>query len=201
MSTAALALSAATLAAMPAAAEAQGDITVRFERSAESVHEGDPLGLAIYFSEIPDRVIPAGQWYVEIPLTRTDLGGARRYGADYSASGIVKVYRNRDRYWEGFSFWATADDVVDPGESVQFEFGSLPAGFVAGEPSTLEVTILDGPSSPPVSTMVTLSVSPGSVSKDAGSTSVTVTGVLNSAARDSDTAVTISVDNGTAISI
>ena len=47
--------------------------------------------------------------------------------------------------------------------------------------------------------MVTLSVSPDRVSEDAGSTRVTVTGSLNSAARDSDTPVTISVEDGTAI--
>ena len=62
----------------------------------------------------------------------------------------------------------------------------------------LEVTILDGPSPPPVSTMVTLSVGPDSVSEGAGSTSVTVAGTLNSVARD-NTPVTISVENGTAI--
>ena len=93
----ALALSVATLATMPATAEAQ-DITVRFERSAESVHEGDLLGLSVHFSEIPDRAIPTGQWYVEIPLIRTNLGGARN-GVDYWSNTTVKVYRNRDRYW------------------------------------------------------------------------------------------------------
>ena len=163
-----------------------------------SVHEGDPLGLSIHFSEIPDRVIPEDDWFVTIPFIRTELGGARPYGADYWASGSVKVYRNRGYYWAGFQFSATADSVVDPGESVLFEFGALPPGFVAGEPSTLEVTILDGPSSPPTPSMVTLSVSPDSVSEGAGSTPVTVTGVLN-AARDSDTQVQVSVDNGTAI--
>ena len=194
----ALALSVATLATMPAAAEAQGDITVRFARSAESVHEGDPLGLSLQFSEIPDRVIPAGQWYVEIPLIRTNVRGARN-GVDYHSNTTVKVYRNRGYHWAGFAFGAHEDDDVDPGESVVFEFGTLPAGFVAGEPMTLEVTILDGPSPPPVSTMVTLSVSPDSVSEDAGSTRVTVTGSLNSVARDSDTTVMVSVESGTAI--
>ena len=194
----ALALSVATVAAMPSAAEAQGDITVWFEPSAESVHEGDPLGLSLHFSEIPDRVIPDGQWYVEIPLVHDDRGGVTR-SVDYYATRYVKVYRNRGYYFAGFQFGAMADNSVDPGESVLFEFGTLPAGFVAGEPSTLEVTILDGPSPPPVSTMVTLSVSPDSVSEDAGSPRVTVTGVLNGAAPDSGTPVTVSVDSGTAI--
>ena len=98
-------------------------------------------------------------------------------------------------------FEAIADDVVDPGESVEISFveSEKPEGVVFGTPSTTVVTILDGPSSPPASTMVTLAVSPGSVSEGAGSTGVTVTGTLNSAAFDSDTPVTVSVDNGTAI--
>ena len=123
----ALALSVATLPAMPAAAEAQ-DITVRFERSAESVHEGDPLGLSIQFSEIPDRVIPDGDWYVTIPFTVTEKGGARRYGIDYWSFRSVKVYRDRGFYWAGFQFGATADSDDDPGESVLFEFGTFRAG-------------------------------------------------------------------------
>ena len=201
----ALALTVAALAAMPAAAEAQFDppITIQFDRSERSVHEGDPLGISISFSEIPDRVIlDQGNelWFVEIPLTLTPWGGARTYGIDYHTSGSVKVYRNRGRHYVGFGFFASEDDVVDPGEGVEIGFGSnLPNGFVVGEPSTVRVTILDGPSPPPVSTMVTLSVSRDSVSEDAGSTPVTVTGVLNSAAFDSDTSVTVYVDNGTAI--
>ena len=143
-------------------------------------------------------MIPEDDWYVTIPFVQTRRGGARRYGIDYWASGAVKVYRDRGFYWAGFQFHATADDDVDPGESVLFEFGNLPDGFVAGEPSTLEVTILDGPSPPPDPTMVTLSTDPASVLEDAGSTRVTVTGVLN-VATDSDTPVTVSVDDGTAI--
>ena len=198
----ALALSVATLAALPAAAEAQDDpITIRFQRSAESVHEGDPLGLSVLFSEPPGRVVPDDEYFVTIGFTLTPQGGAR-YQRDYWGNGSIKVHNfENDLHFVGFGFFPSEDDVVDPGESVLIAFDRtrLPDGFVIGEPSTVEVTILDGPSPPPVSTMVTLSASPDSVSEGAGSTRVTVTGTLNSAARDSDTPVAISVDNGTAI--
>ena len=162
--------------------------------------EGDLLGISVHFSEVPDRVIPVDEWYVTIPLTRTERGGARGHGGDYYTAGSVKVYRDRGRYYVGFGFSASADDVVDPGESVLIGFDetNLPDGFVVGEPSTIEVTILDGPSTPAASTRVTLSLDPISVSEGAGETTVTVTGTLNGATRSSDTRVAVSVDSGTA---
>ena len=196
-----LTVAAAMLAALPQAAEGQeGDITISFNNATDSVHEGDLLGISIHFSEVPDRVIPPGQWYVTIPLTRTERGGARPYGGDYYTAGSVKVYRDRGRYFAGFGFSASEDDVVDPGESVLIGFDetNLPDGFVVGEPSTIEVTILDGPRAPAVSTAVTLSVDPTSVSEGAGGTTITVTGTLNGATRSSDTPVTVSVNSGTA---
>ena len=196
-----LTVAAAMLAALPQAAEGQeGDITISFNNATDSVHEGDLLGISIHFSEVPDRVIPPGQWYVTIPLTRTERGGARPYGGDYYTTGSVKVYRDRGRYFAGFGFSASEDDVVDPGESVLIGFDetNLPDGFVVGEPSTIEVTILDGPRAPAVSTAVTLSVDPTSVSEGAGGTTITVTGTLNGATRSSDTPVTVSVNSGTA---
>ena len=196
-----LTIAAAMLAALPQAAEGQeGDITISFGKATDSVHEGDPLGISIRFSEVPDRVIPPGQWYVTIPLTRTERGGARPTSIDYYTTGSVKVYRDRGRFYVGFGFTASEDDVVDPGESVLIGFDetNLPDGFVVGEPSTIEVTILDGPRAPAVSTAVTLSVDPTSVSEGAGGTTITVTGTLNGATRSSDTPVTVSVNSGTA---
>ena len=58
-----------------------------------------------------------------------------------------------------------------------------------GGSDTIEVTIAAG-SSP---TGVALSVSPGSVAENAGGTPVTVTGILDGAALESDTEVTVSV--------
>ena len=196
-----LTVAAAMLAAMPTVAHGQeDDITISFGRATDSVHEGDPLGISVHFSEVPDRVIPVDEWYVTIPLTRTERGGARGHGGDYYTPGSVKVYRDRGRYYVGFGFSASADDVVDPGESVLIGFDetNLPDGFVVGEPSTIEVTILDGPSTPAASTRVTLSLDPISVSEGAGETTVTVTGTLNGATRSSDTPVTVSVGSGTA---
>ena len=116
----ALALSATTLAVMPAAAEAQGDITVRFERSEESVHEGDPLGLSVQFSEPPGRMVPDGKYFVTIRFTRTE-NRARNQG-DYWSALSVKVHNHDNQYYfEGFQFWALEDDVFDPDESVLFE--------------------------------------------------------------------------------
>ena len=189
------------LAAMPTVAHGQeDDITISFGRATDSVHEGDLLGISVHFSEVPDRVIPVDEWYVTIPLTRTERGGARGLGGDYYTAGSVKVYRDRGRYYVGFGFSASADDVVDPGESVLIGFDetNLPDGFVVGEPSTIEVTILDGPSTPATSTSVALSLDPTSVAEGAGETTVTVTGTLNGATRSSDTPVAVSVDSGTA---
>ena len=198
--TATLTIAVAMLAALPTPALAQDDdITISFGNATASVHEGDPLGISVSFSEPAKNVVPDGEWYVTIYFTRTERGGAR-IQSDYYVGASAKVYNHNSHHFVGFGFDAKEDDVVDPGESVVIGFDTtrLPDGVVVGEPSTIEVTILDGPSTPAASTKVTLSVDPTSVSEDAGETTVTVTGTLNGATRSSDTPVTVSVESGTA---
>ena len=196
-----LTIAVAMLAALPAPALAQNDddVTIRFGNASASVHEGDPLGISVSFSEPAGTVVPDGEFFVTIYFTRTDKGGAR-YQGDYWGAGSAKVHNFVERHFVGFAFHARTDDVVDPGESVVFEFDEtrLPDGLVVGEPSTIEVTILDGPSTPATSTNIALSVDPTSVSEDAGRTTVTVEGTLDGATRSSDTPVMVSVGSDTA---
>ena len=196
-----LTIAVAMLAALPAPALAQNDddVTIRFGNASASVHEGDPLGISVSFSEPAGTVVPDGEFFVTIYFTRTDKGGAR-YQGDYWGAGSAKVHNFVERHFVGFAFHARTDDVVDPGESVVIGFDEtrLPDGLVVGEPSTIEVTILDGPSTPATSTNIALSVDPTSVSEDAGRTTVTVEGTLDGATRSSDTPVMVSVGSGTA---
>ena len=196
-----LTIAVAMLAALPAPALAQhdDDVTISFGNASASVHEGDPLGISVHFSEPAGTVVPDGEYFVTIYFTRTEKGGAR-YQSDYWSAGSAKVHNFVDDHYVGFAFRARADNVVDPGESVVIEFDEtrLPDGLVVGEPSTIEVTILDGPSTPAASKKVTLSVDPTSVSEDAGGTTVTVTGTLNGATRGENTGVTVSVGSDSA---
>ena len=83
------------------------------------------------------------------------------------------------------------NDVVTEGTETLAVNGSS-AGLTV-TPATLNLTDDDEPS-----TGVTLSVSPGSVGEGAGSTTVTVTAMLNEGARLSDTDVSVTVGSGSA---
>ena len=77
-----LAVTAALLAAMPAAAEEEDgdDITISWEWAEYSVHEGDLLAVVAVLSKavpqsmIDEQVTPP-EWYLTVPVTRTDQGG------------------------------------------------------------------------------------------------------------------------------
>ncbi len=175
----------AILAVVPGTAYGEDgeDITISWEHASYSVHEGDLLGLAVLFSKvvpqwmIDDQVTPP-EWYLTVRLTRTDKGGARQQVDYYGPGGSFKMYAGR-RY-AGFGFEAFADDVVDPGESVEIGFNTtnLPDGVVVGEPATTVVHILDGPSGP----AATLELSPSTISENGGVS--TVTARLNRAASE-----------------
>ena len=89
-------------------------------------------------------------------------------------------------------FHAIADDVVDPGESVEISFVkcSLPMGVEVGEQSKTVVNILDGPSGP----TATLDLSPASISENGGVS--TVTASLNRAASE-DVTLNVAAAPGT----
>ena len=57
--TATLTIAVAMLAALPTPALAQDDdITISFGNATASVHEGDPLGISVSFSEPAKNVVP-----------------------------------------------------------------------------------------------------------------------------------------------
>ena len=91
----------------------------------------------------------------------------------------------------------TAEDNLDGGPSKTILIrGSLSDGTTGvGAPNTVSLTITDDEVE---STSIALSVSHTAVSEDAGTTSVTVTGTLNSLPRDDATEVDVSVASGTA---
>ena len=192
-----LATTLGTFVAAPATAQDSDPITISWDSAEYSVHEGDVLGVAVVFSKavpqsmIDEQVTPP-EWYLTVPVTRTDQGGAslpRQQSDYYGPGGSFKMYAGR-RY-EGMRFTAIADNDVDPGESVVIGFGSpLPDGVVVGEPATTVVHILDGPSG----RTATLELSQSTISENGGVS--TVTARLNRAA-DEDVTLNVAAAPGT----
>ena len=126
---------------------------------------------------IDEQVTPP-EWYLTVRLIRTDRGGARQQSDYYGPGSSFKMYAGRRL--AGLKFEALADDVVDPGESVELSFDTtnLPEGVVVGEPATTVIHILDGPSGP----TAMLDLSPDTISENRGVS--TVTARLNRAASE-----------------
>ena len=118
----------------------------------------------------------AGDFTLSANRTLTIAAGSR------DSTGVVTV---------------TAEDNLDGGPSKTILItGSLGGGTTGvGAPNAVSLTITDDEVE---STSIALSVSRTAVSEDAGTTSVTVTGTLNSLPRDAATEVDVSVASGTA---
>ena len=118
----------------------------------------------------------AGDFTLSANRTLTIAAGSR------DSTGVVTV---------------TAEDNLDGGPSKTILIrGSLGGGTTGvGAPNAVSLTITDDEVE---STSIALSVSRTAVSEDAGTTSVTVTGTLNSLPRDDATEVDVSVASGTA---
>ena len=186
----------AIAAVMPPLASGQDDdIVISWQHPSYSLHEGDVTGLTVLYSDVVPQSLVDSQvtppvWYLTVFLSHTDQGGAT--SNDYSAlARSFKMYA-RDSY-QGIGFWADADDVVDPGESVEITFDTsrLPDG-VSVDPAkaTTVVHILDGPSGP----WVTLDLSPDSISENGGVS--TVTARLNKTV-DQDVTLNVTAAPGT----
>ena len=107
---------------------------VSFSASSYTATEGGAAAtVTVRLSRTPDA-------QVTIPIARSNRGGASN--ADYSGvpSSVTFGTSNTTR---SFTVTATDDDEDDPGERVQLSFGTLPAGVVAGQPSTASVNIVD----------------------------------------------------------
>ena len=171
-------LPAGVLAGDPASATVaivDGDVTVSFGQADYAVAEGESVTITVKLSEAPGR-------QVEIPLTKQNRGGAVE--DDYTGVPESVIFGSADTEQ---SFTITAvDDAVDDddGESVKLSFGAaLPAGVLAGEPAAATVAIDDNDAPPPGVRApgvaeVKLTVTPTTVSEDAGATELTVTAEL-----------------------
>ena len=109
------------------------DVSVSFGSATYSAAEGSTVSVTVKLSADPERT-------VVIPITATDLGGAT--ASDYSGVPAGVTF-NSGETSKSFTFTAVDDTVDDDGESVQLEFGTLPAGITAGNPATATVSIDD----------------------------------------------------------
>ena len=106
---------------------------VSFGAAIYIAYEGSTAEVKVTLSADPGR-------QVTIPLTTTNQGGAS--DADYSGVPASVVFESGVTE-QSFTFTATDDTVDDDGKSVTLGFGTLPAGVMAGTPSTATVSIVD----------------------------------------------------------
>ena len=109
------------------------DLTVRFGAAAYSATEGAAVTVTVTLSLDPER-------QVTIPLSKTNQGGAS--DDDYSGVPDNVVFESGETE-QSFTVTATDDTDLDPDESEQLAFGTLPAGVTAGSPATATVSITD----------------------------------------------------------
>ena len=130
--------------------------------------------------------------YSDTPVTISVEDGTAIAGTDFTSVSdfTLTIPANETRGTTTFNLVPTNDDVDETDETLSVT-GS--ATGLAVDSATMTITDNDTASS-----KVTLSVNPTVVSEGAGSTTVTVTGTLDGGARTSLTAVTVSVDSGTA---
>ena len=109
-------------------------VTVRFVRSTYSATEGGDDAVVTVILGSPTKS------QVEIPLTAKGHGGATE--DDWSGVPETVIFDTGD---DSKSFTVTAfdDNVEDDGEMVELGFGTLPAGFAPGSPSTARITLMN----------------------------------------------------------
>ncbi|WP_419924442.1 Calx-beta domain-containing protein [Candidatus Poriferisocius sp.] len=109
--------------------------------SSSSVAEGASVTLSVFLS----AAAPPGG--AVVPVQRRALGSTA-VAADYSLAASVSVAAGAV---SGSATLAATDDSIDEGasETLIIELGALPAGFVAGVPASVAVTIVDD-DDPPV---------------------------------------------------
>ena len=108
-------------------------VTVSFEQASYTVGEGNTVQVKVTLSADPERT-------VEIPISATDGNGATT--DDYSGVPSSVTFSSGETE-KAFTFSATQDDIDDDDESVDLNFGTLPAGVSAGSTDQATVTIAD----------------------------------------------------------
>ena len=107
-------------------------VSVRFEKSSDSVDEGSSLQVKVLLNADPERTI-------EIPISTTTLGGATE--DDYSAPSSVRFFSGDTS--TSFTFNAIDDGDDDDGNQVRLSFGDLPERVGRGSPSQTTISIVD----------------------------------------------------------
>ncbi len=118
-------------------------VTASFGAATYAVAESDDAGttnikenevtVTVTLSADPERSVP-------IPITATGEGGAS--SADYSGVPASVTFAAGETS-KTFTFTATADTIVEEGESVNLAFGALPAGVIKGTTGEAAVSITD----------------------------------------------------------
>ena len=109
-------------------------VTVRFERSTYTATEGGDNAVVTVILGSPAKS------QVEIPLTANGHGGATEN--DWSGVPETVTFDKGDNS-KSFTVTAVDDNVEDNGEMVELGFGTLPAGFAPGSPSTARITLMN----------------------------------------------------------
>ncbi len=108
-------------------------VSVRFEKSSETVDEGRTATVNVLLNADPERTLT-------IPLSTTTLGGATE--DDYFFTPESVTFHSGDTS-ASFSFVAQTDSDDDDGNQVRFSFGTLPERVSRGSPSQTTISIND----------------------------------------------------------
>ena len=109
-------------------------VKVRFDQSTYSATEGGDDAVVTVILDSP------AMSQVEIPLTAKGHGGATN--DDWSGVPETVSFDTGDNS-KSFTVTAFDDNVEDNGEMVELGFGTLPAGFAPGSPSTARITLMN----------------------------------------------------------
>ena len=109
-------------------------VKVRFDQSTYSATEGGDDAVVTVILDSPAKS------QVEIPLTANGHGGATK--DDWSGVPETVSFDTGDNS-KSFTVTAFDDNVEDNGEMVELGFGTLPAGFAPGSPSTARITLMN----------------------------------------------------------
>ena len=109
-------------------------VKVRFDQSTYSATEGGDDAVVTVILDSPAKS------QVEIPLTANGHGGATK--DDWSGVPETVSFDTGDNS-KSFTVTAFDDNVEDNGEMVDLGFGTLPAGFAPGSPSTARITLIN----------------------------------------------------------
>ena len=123
-----------TLSEVPAALVISPPVTVSFEHAAYSVTEGASRSVAVRLSSAHQGVLS-----VTIPVVLRTTGSASVDDLTLDESVTFEAGESS----KPLAVNARGDDLVEGAETATLEFGALPDGVTAGQPSTATITITD----------------------------------------------------------